>query len=280
MKIHLLLLCCALTFGFALHAENATQDTTRDRDEVPGMALLPAGEFWMGRFRMTLMDELGWREHDRRDDRPVHLVHLDAYYMDSHEVTNADYARFVAVTGHRKPYHWVPEHPEGRERFPVYNVGWDDADAFCRWAGKRLPTEAEWERAARGGMDKKLFPWGDEFQPQAPGAENTPVRMAHTGFPNGPTEVGSYPPNAFGLYDMVGNVWEWVGDWYLRNYYSLGARRNPPGPDTGVYRVFRGGGWSDPDDRILAVHYRNYTDPSTRTPTIGFRCAKPLSEDR
>ena len=191
VKIHLLLLCGALTFGFALHAENPTQDTTRDRDEVSGMALVPDGEFWMGRFRMTLMDELGWREHDRRDDRPVHLVHLDGYHMDSYEVTNADYARFVAVTGHRKPYHWVPEYPEGQGRLPFYNVSWDDADAFCRWAGKRLPTEAEWERSARGGMDKKLFPWGDEFQPQTPGADNTPVRMAHTGFPNGPTEVGS-----------------------------------------------------------------------------------------
>lgn len=236
----------------------------------------------MGRVHLTLVDELGWNERDRLDDRPAHIAYLDAFYIDTHETTNEEYARFIQATGRRGPFHWRGgKAPVGKERFPVYNVSWDDAEAYCKWSGKRLPTEAEWERAARGGMDKKIYPWGDRFLAQrtagSAGAAAENVKVAHTGFPNGPTAVGSYPPNGFGLYDVVGNVWEWVSDRYERDYYSVSPERNPLGPEAGVYRVFRGGGWADTDERNLTVHYRNYTEASMRASTIGVRCAKSAS---
>lgn len=248
-------------------------------DDIPDMALIPSGEFWMGRNQLWLVDELGWNERDRLDDRPVHLVYIDPFYIDRYETTNEDYQRFVQATGHRLPLHWAAgKIPAGKQRHPVYNISWEDAETYCKWMDKRLPTEAEWERAARGGLEKKLYPWGDQLgAPQrgnAPAAQT--VRAAHTGFPNGPIVVGSYPPNNFRLYDMTGNVWEWVSDWYERDYYSVSPDRNPQGPAKGMYRVFRGGGWSDNDERNLMLHYRNYTDPSARVPTIGVRCAKSI----
>lgn len=254
------------------------------KDVLPGMAFIPSGGFWMGRNQLWLVDELGWNERDRLDDRPVHLVDIDAFYLDLYETTNEEYQRFVQATGHRKPLHWAAgKIPGGKERHPVYDISWDDADAYCKWIGKRLPTEAEWERAARGGLEKKLYPWGDQLSMSQKSSASTPapqaqnVKAAHTGFPNGPTAVGSYPPSGFGLFDMTGNVWEWVSDWYERDYYSVSAGRNPQGPARGMYRIFRGGGWSDNDERNLMVHYRNYTDPSARVPTIGVRCAKSIS---
>ena len=249
---------------------------------LEGMALSPAGEFWMGRVHYFLIDEVGWLERDRRDDLPAHKVYVDAFAMDKYEVTNEDFARFIDATGGAKPWYW----PGGKiakseERFPVYDVTWYQAQAYCKWAGKRLPTEAEWERAARAGLDRKKFSWGDgglglsgsDTDTQT-SAEATNTKRAHVGNPFGPTTVGSYPPNGYGLYDMTGNVWEWVNDWYDRDYYTVTPDRNPPGPATGIYKVIRGGGWSDDDDRNLMNHYRNFADPSKRASTIGFRCAK------
>lgn len=249
------------------------------------MAVVPAGDFWMGRYRMWLLDEIGWQTEIRMDDRPMHLVHVDAFAIDRTEVTNRDYGRFVEATGHRIPFHWRKGDPPREEpRLPVYNVSWDDARAYCAWAGRRLPTEAEWEKAARGGLEKKAFPWGDVFEPVAEGppvsegeeqaSETTP--MAHYGYPEGPTEVASFPANGYGLFDTVGNVWEWVADGYELHYYSVSPRRNPKGPEDAPYRVIRGGSWADRDDRLLSVFYRNFSEPATRTSTIGFRCAASL----
>ncbi len=253
------------------------------KDDTLGMALIPAGEFWMGRNQLWLVDELGWNERDRLDDRPVHLVYVDAFYIDRYETSNEDYQRFVEASGHRTPFHWAGgKIPSGKDRHPAYNISWDDADAYCKWMGKRLPTEAEWERAARGGLDKKLYPWGDQLTlpPQGSATSATTpaqnVKAAHSGSPRGPAAIGSYPPNVFDLYDVTGNVWEWVSDWYDRDYYSGSPDRNPRGPSKGIYRVFRGGGWSDSDERNLMVHYRNYTDAATRSPTIGVRCARSM----
>lgn len=129
-----------------------------------GMVQIPAGEFWMGRNHMWLVDELSMNLSPRLDDQPVHRIAIDAFLMDKFEVTNESYSKFTGATGHRKPFHWIGgKVPAGKENLPVYNVSWDDANAFCQWAGKRLPTEAEWERAARGGVDFTLYPWGDEF---------------------------------------------------------------------------------------------------------------------
>lgn len=252
--------------------------------QSPGgeMVRIPAGEFWMGRSYNWLLDELGMHLRVRLDDQPVHAVVLDAYWIDKYEVTNQDYARFAEATGHRKPFHWIGgKFPAGQEKFPVYNVTWDDAVAYCKFVGKRLPTEAEWERAARGGIDKAMFPWGARLgQARRRGegesdSESSPQsKHARYGYPDGPTAVGSYPPNGFGLYDVTGNVWEWVSDWYEQNYYSVSPDKNPQGPETGMYRVIRGGGWSDDDERILALHYRNFTNQSLPSNTVGFRCAR------
>ena len=230
----------------------------------------------MGRTHVWLLDELGMNLRLRLDDQPAHLVGLDAYEMDPYEVTNEGYMSFVEVTAHGRPYHWVDgEVPEGQDRFPVYNVNWSDATAYCEWAGKRLPTEAEWERAARGLTRMTMYPWGDDLRPRVGGQSRT---MAQISRADGPTEVGSFEPNGFTLYDMTGNVWEWVQDWYSHGYYPISPEENPSGPETGIYRVMRGGGWSDDDARILALHYRNFTDPEHRTVTIGFRCAKSVPE--
>jgi len=256
--------------------------STAPQTPPQGMSSIPAGEFWMGRVHYFLIDEVGWLERDRRDDLPAHKIYIDTFYMDKYEVTNQDFSRFLDSTGGRKLWYW-PEGKiaKGEERFPVHDVTWFQADAYCKSIGKRLPTEAEWERAARGGLDRMKFSWGDgglglsgsDTDTQVSG-EATNTKRAHVGFPFGPTTVGSYPPNGFGLYDMTGNVWEWINDWYDRDYYTVTPERNPPGPSNGTYRVIRGGGWSDDDDRNLMNHYRNFADPSKGASTIGFRCAK------
>ncbi len=234
------------------------------REAPPGMALIPAGEFLMGRSHATPDDETGMRPLVLRDDRPAHTVRLDAYYLDIVEVAHADYARFVAATGHRAPYHWTAgAMPAGLEAHPIYNVVWEDARAYCAWAGKRLPTEAEWERAARGGLEQARYPWGDD--------KPTPA-LARYGTPRGPAPGGRFPANGFGLHDMAGGVAEWCADWFARTYYAGSPAENPQGPADGQYRIVRGGAWSDGPNRIT-VFFRNWVRPNQRTPNLGFRCA-------
>lgn len=246
------------------------------------MALIPEGEYWMGRTHFFLVDAIGWYERDRQDDTPAHRVDLSAFYIDKYEVTNEDYARFANETKRARPWHWPGgKVARGEERIPVYNVNWDDADAFCKRAGKRLPSEAEWEKAARGGLDRQKFSWGDVelgmagYEAADTGIASKTGKQAHSNYPFGPAPVGSYPPNGYGVYDTAGNLWEWVADWYSRNYYSVSPIRNPAGPAEGAYKVIRGGGWSDDDERNLMNHFRSYTVPDQRMSTIGFRCAKP-----
>jgi formylglycine-generating enzyme required for sulfatase activity len=239
------------------------------------MVQIPAGEFWMGRTQATYQDAVDKVQRFQMDDRPANLVYIDAFSMDKYEVTNADYAKFIAATGARAPWHW-PEGriPDGQEKQAVTNVNWHEATAFCKWAGKRLPTEAEWEKAERGGLDRKLYSWGDDGNglasddpykpPVLPAAVNKDQAMA----------VGSYPPNGYGLYDMTGNALEWVNDWYDMNYYTFMPHKNPQGPETGKYKSVRGGGWSDTKGLRLAAYYRQYSDPDLRGSTIGFRCVK------
>src|SRR5262245_23675476 len=270
------LLCLA---GLVASQNTPAQDTK--------MALIPAGEFWMGQTHIWLRDALEWTERARLDAQPAHAVFLDTYAIDKYEVTNEDYARFVEATGRAKPWNWGGgKVPANQEKWPVYNVSWDDGQAYCKWAGERLPTEAEWEKAARGGLEKKLYPWGDEFGPKpggrfGDGKVTTGKKMAQYQSPNGPAVVGSFPPNGYGLYDMIGNVWEWTADWYERNYYTESPPKNPTGPETGIYRVIRGASWADqentPTMSVMSIEYRNYTDPETRTATIGFRCAKSVT---
>ena len=234
------------------------------------MVLVPAGSFPMG---VPPGDRDGGR-----DEYPRHEVFLDAYYIDKYEVTNGRYLEFIRVTGHRKPQHpsnpkrnlWqggmMPEEVTDR---PVINVDWYDADAYCRWAGKRLPTEAEWEKAAKGTEDYR-FPWGD--------VEPTDKHLnflqrwvgERTLMPVGSYEAGKSP---YGVYDVAGNVFEWVADWYDSGYYAKSPAKNPKGPETGTRKVVRGSGWQS-ETPTVRIFTRFGSDPKNRNESTGFRCAK------
>ena len=262
------------------------------------MVLVPAGEFWMGTTKDDAFelvqactragrDELTCRAALERE-QPKHRVIADAFYIDQHEVTNAQFGRFVAATDHRTTAEregrgWVNRNSEGwveargaswrtpdgpgTERAPnapVAQVSWFDAQAYCKWAGKRLPTEAEWEKAARG-TDGRRYPWGNEWD-----ASRVKERSA-----KGPTGVGSRAAGVspYGAHDMAGNVWEWVADWFDKDYYRRGPESNPTGPPRGQFKVLRGGSWADTPVTVRAA-YREVATPETRNTYVGFRCAK------
>ena len=225
------------------------------QDGAP-MALIPAGEFQMGdNFNEGINNE-----------HPVHTVYLDAFYMDIYEVTNAQYQKFMNATGHAAPRYWnnsrynAPEHP-------VVGVSWDDAVAYAEWAGKRLPTEAEWEKAARGGLSGKRYPWGDEISHDDANYSRTGGKDVWSNA----SPVGSFAPNGYGLYDMAGNVWERCDDWYDGSYYENSPLNNPLGPAYANYRVLRGGSWRNPPYYLRAA-YRNSNFLWYATTNIGFRC--------
>jgi formylglycine-generating enzyme required for sulfatase activity len=229
------------------------------------MVFIPGGEFARGRTHKLPDDGLQWWPELLQDDRPVKRLWVDAFYLDTHEVTCQDYARFVKAAKHRAPYNWPKgELPAGKERLPVAAVDWNDASAYCAWAGKRLPTEAEWERAARGLAEGTKYPWGDRNPTKQDACYDTL---------GGPCEVGKFKANYFGLYDMAGNVWEWTLDWYERRWYEKSPDRNPRGPVDGQYRVIRGGSWADVTKYLTCAH-RSWARPLERSPNIGIRCAK------
>ena len=212
---------------------------------------------------------------------PQHSVQLSDFYIDRHPVTNAQYAAFMAATGHPAPKYWTHAPQMGAaEPFPigarhgshpVVGISYADALAYCKWTGKRLPTEAEWEKAARGGLVNQQYPWGNE--PSRAHA-NTVGTWGKDRW-HWTAVVGSFLPNAYGLSDMAGNVFEWCADWYAADYYPQSPSRNPRGPETGQTRVLRGGSWSN---NILGIYqmrcaYRFHARPDTRNMIIGFRCA-------
>jgi formylglycine-generating enzyme required for sulfatase activity len=224
------------------------------------MVLVPAGEFTMGSTMST-------------DEQPVHRVYLDAFYMDKYHVTVGQYAKYLEATDMEAPPEWdIMNQPQHQKR-PVVNVSWFDAAAYCKWAGKRLPTEAEWEKAARG-TDGRLYPWGNE----------PPTRL-HANFgkkqwanhmalvPVGMFEMGKSP---YGIYDMAGNAWEWVNDWYDHDYYKKSPTKNPQGPAKGKSKVVRGGNWLYIQE-FLRSSFRFNAEPSGRQFGYGFRCAKTPS---
>lgn len=238
------------------------------KDGAP-MVLVQAGPFPMG---VPPGDRDGGR-----DEYPRHEVSLDAFYIDKYEVTNGRYLEFVKATGHRTPQHPTDPSrnvwrgglmPESIADRPVINADWYDADAYCQWAGKRLPTEAEWEKAARGTDDRR-FPWGN--------VEPTPKHLNYnqrwigekTLMPVGSYEAGKSP---YGAYDMAGNVWEWVADWYDPMYYEKSPARNPKGPATGTRKVLRSSGWQV-ETPLVRIFTRVPSDPLVRNDSTGFRCA-------
>jgi len=219
----------------------------------PGMVYVPAGAFTMG------------SDKGNSDERPVHTVYLDAFYIDKTEVTNAQYRKCVEAGGCDTPVKTTYYDNADYTQHPVVYVSWNDADAYCRWAGKRLPTEAEWEKAARG-TDGRTYPWGE-------GIDCDHAQYSKCG--GGTMPVGSKPKGAspYGALDMVGNVWEWVADWYDPDYYSQSPERNPPGPDSGEGRVLRGGSLHG-NQRFTRCAYRVGGNPRHRYFYVGFRCAR------
>lgn len=239
------------------------------------MVLIPAGSFSMG----CLFSG------GRSDETPMHEVELNPFYMDVNEVTVGQFRGFVAESGYDYDFDIAWHKTLGTvakysptEKHPMIYVDWRDAVAYSKWAGKRLPTEAEWEYAARGGLVGKRpdgteasygreYSWGDEID----GTEaNYDKKLGRT------SVVGSYKANGYGLYDMAGNVWEWCSDWYGNDYYSKrwhanSTAKNPRGPATGSGRVFRGGSWSS-TAFSLRVARRGYHSPYHRSDDLGFRC--------
>jgi formylglycine-generating enzyme required for sulfatase activity/uncharacterized caspase-like protein len=242
---------------------------------VDGMVMVyvPEGEFLMG---STDSDPMA-----SDDEKPQHRVYLDAFWIDQTEVTNARYKMCVDA-GHcdlpkgtnsntRDNYFGNPVYSD----YPVIHVSWYSAYIYCRWADKRLPTEAEWEKAARGGLEGKQYPWGDQAPICHPGADSGARFNDFADCEGSDTaSVGSYGANGYGLYDMAGNVWEWVADWYAEdNYYDYTLTRNPLGPTLGSYRVLRGGSWLDFSKNIRVAN-RNRMNLNGSKSYYGFRCAR------
>ena len=208
------------------------------------------------------------------DERPAHRVYLDAYYIDKFEVTNVRYAKFLeAATTLQRPHEWSTVKLNEDSDRPVIGVSWSDAESYCSWAGKRLPTEAEWEKAARG-TDARKYPWGDEDPRE--GSANFGRCCGWSGF-GLLAPVGSYPAgkSPYGAFDLAGNVWEWVADWYDAQYYKTSPLQNPKGPGAGREKVMRGGSWSNRAGDLRAT-IRDKIVPVYRNYSIGFRCASGI----
>jgi formylglycine-generating enzyme required for sulfatase activity len=222
------------------------------------MVLIPAGEFLMG----------SWTGD--ADERPMRRVYLDAYFFDKNQLTVGEYAKFLDATSHSAPPDWNIMSRAMHQKRPVVNVDWADAAAYCTWAGKRQPTEAEWEKAARG-TDGRTYPWGNEPPTKLHANMQKEVWNSHMGL----TPVGTFEDSTspYGINDMAGNVWEWVSDWYDDDYYSTAPLRNPTGPATGMSKVVRGGSWGSGPKGLRSAE-RETRVPSFQGYGTGFRCAK------
>jgi len=273
--------------GLAAGGNEAALAEALDRS----MVTIPAGEFIMG-------SDVG-----RADERPAHLVFLDAFELDRYEVTNAQYRRFLLATGGRPPRYWTDlNYPAGQADYPVVGVSWGDANTYCRWADKRLPTEAEWEKACRG-TEGRVYPWGRTWEPARANVDAAGwnfggptqdsaagtvwdaawARLTLPSSSNGPTlrPVGSYLDGAspYGILDMVGNASEWVADWYNWSDYSKLPARNPLVTAPPWNHCLRGSAWCDPVGtpawtRAFSRCSARNSAHETSDPRVGFRCAR------
>lgn len=228
---------------------------------APTLVRIPEGWFLMG-------SEVG-----QDSERPVHRVWIDTVLLAATQVTNAEYARFLRATSALPPPFWQDpnfNHPQQ----PVAGVCWFEAVRYCEWLSSqtgrayRLPTEAEWERAARGGLEQKQFPWGDDAPHSLP---DYAIRWQ-----TGPQPVAGYAPNAFGLYDISDNVHEWSSDWYDPNYYAISPDRNPRGPEPGQRKASRGGSWRH-HIKVARCSARSSIPPHFQYADYGFRLACDVS---
>ncbi len=250
------------------------------RIQANPLVLIPAGPFQMGGSKCMVLSGGNCLKWVPGDDDPPHTVTLDAFKINAYEVTEAQYADCVAAGMCRPLNPGNPDSPSEHyglssyENFPVTQVTWFDASAYCIWVGGRLPSEAEWEKAARGGLAGQMYPWGNQEAVCKYGAKNG----AQTGRcePGGTLAVGSFASNGYGLFDMVGNLAEWVNDWYQADYYTTSPASNPTGPESGTDRVIRGGSYEtqpSPYGSPLNVYVRGYSTPAMVFWNIGFRCA-------
>jgi formylglycine-generating enzyme required for sulfatase activity len=226
------------------------------------LSYIPAGSFQMG------------KESGSSNEKPVHTVILDAFWMDQSEVTNAMYTLCV-VDGECNPPNSTGSSSRSsyygkaaNAHYPVIWVDWYQAAAYCAWAGRELPTEAQWEYAARGGLAQATYPWGNESPSCMPGAQNGAQYLDCS--PGDTIAVASFAPNGYGLHDLAGNILEWVADWY--GPYSSETVDNPAGPAIGSNRVLRGGDWGN-DEYFLQVPLRLSLKPHSLSAFIGFRCS-------
>ena len=272
-----------------------TTDGEDNADAPDGMVLVPTGKFLRGNNLAVHVDA-----------RPAHTVELAAYWIDAHEVTNEQFAKFVDATNYRTTaeelgYSYVfdttkaqwkkiqganwrnaagPEDKLATKgQWPVVHVSWFDATAYARWSGKRLPTEAEWEKAARGSLHDAAYPWGTtelvggvrQANYWSSGDDAADARRQ---------AVGMYAPNRLGLYDVAGNVWEWCDDWYAADAYQSVRGTNPRGPESGIDRVARGGSWvgSTNGSTEIKVYHRGHFPPAFSADHLGFRCVKDVEQ--
>lgn len=228
------------------------------------MRLIPSGRFEMGNSKTAIGDD---------DELPVHSVSLDAFYMDIYEVTNAHYQKFVIATGYSPPPLWH-DSKFNQPDAPVVNVSWNDAVTYAHWAKKRLPTEAEWEYAARGGLIGKIYANSNIIthdDANFGGVEGKDIWIWTS-------PVGSFTPNGYGLYDMIGNVWEWCFDEYNAGFYEFSTEYNPKfgrsiAPENENFRILRGGAWGgSKDDLRVSDRWYHLSSGST----IGFRCVMDI----
>jgi formylglycine-generating enzyme required for sulfatase activity len=263
LRLLVIIICLSLAGAFAM------------ADDGAPMVLVPAGEFTMGSGGKAIDED--------REEAPPHQLTLPAFQIDKQEVTTALFCRFLNETGQTEcgqgfPFLGLPQYLPiqqvggqwaplpGKEQFPMTNVTWHGATIYAKWAGKRLPTEAEWEKAARGGLSHQRYPWGQELAIEAANYEDAVGKT---------TAVGTYPANGYGLVDMAGNVWEWCADWYEDGYYAKSPDADPQGPQKGSERILRGGCWHREAASLrCSNHYHNA--PKNVVNSVGFRCARTL----
>jgi len=261
-----------------------------DKSDTTHMVRVPAGNFKMGSsFEENKKHTEMCRKYDNscelwwfNDEYPDQLIYLDSFWIDRYEVTNDKYLEFILDTGHRLALDETCEtdkcrdgnlwegasFPDRIKQQPVTQVSWDDANSYCSWFDKRLPSEAEWEKAARGPSGN-LYPWGSG-SPKLRATYGRKWRGIFT-----MTDVGTYSQGVslYGIFDMAGNVWEWVDDWYDLNYYNWRRKKNPRGPAEGDFKIVRGGSWVNYPD-TLRSSLRRWSKPEVRYNDTGFRCAK------
>ncbi len=304
--------CCAPSRDADSPAGGATA-APGDGGDAPALATVPvpSGDSLLGSNDVFAYPEDG--------EGPVRRTTLDAFAISPHTVTNAEFARFAAAAGYlteAERFRWsfvfggmLPDdfpptrgvvnaewwrqvdgawwqHPEGpqsnldgRDDHPVVHISWSDAVAYCEWAGARLPTEAEWEYAARGGLEGAVFPWGDEMEPGGEHRMNVwqgefPARNTNADGFYGTCPVDTYEPNGYGLHNMTGNVWEWTADWFAPDSHARDRDTNPRGPSRGTHRVARGGSYLCHASycRRYRVAARNALTPDSSSGNVGFRC--------